>query len=52
MKEESETFKILSDLYHKRMNVLDELNFKGEKLAKLEVSQTKIAEVKESNNLG
>ena len=34
------------------MNALDKLNFKGEKLAKLEVSQTKIDEAKESNNLG
>ena len=52
MQEESETFKILSDLYHDRRIALDELHFKGIKLEKLGVSKTKIDAVKESNNLG
>ena len=52
MQEESETFKILSDLYHDRRIALDELHFKGIKLEKLGVSKTKIDAVKESNNVG
>ena len=52
MQEESETFKILSDLYHDRRIALDELHFKGIKLEKLGVSKTKINAVKETNNLG
>ena len=52
MQEESETFKILSDLYHDRRIALDELHFKGIKLEKLGVSKTKIDAVKESNNEG
>ena len=51
MQEESETFKIFSDLYHDRRIALDELHFKGIKLEKLGVSKTKIDAVKESNNL-
>ena len=52
LQEESETFKILLDLYHDRRIALDELHFKGIKLEKLGVSKTKIDAVKESNNLG
>ena len=52
MQEESKTFEIFSDLYYKRLNALNELDFKGEKLANLGVSKTKIDEVKKSNNLG
>ena len=52
IQEESETFKIFSDLYYKRINVLDELNFKGKNLAKLGVSQTKTDDAKELNDLG
>ena len=52
LQEESETFKILLDLYHDRRMALDELHFKGIKLEKLGVSKTKIDAVKESNNLG
>ena len=51
MQEESETFKIFSDLYHNRRIALDKLHFKGTKLEKLGVSKTKIDAVKESNNL-
>lgn len=35
IQEEFENSEIFSDLYYKRINALDELNFKGEKLAKL-----------------
>ena len=52
MHEESETFKIFSDLYHDKRIALDELHFKEAKLEKLGVSKTKIDAVKESNNLG
>ena len=52
IQEESETFKIFSDLYYKRINPLDEVNFKGKNLAKLGVSQTKTDEAKELNDLG
>ena len=52
IQEESETFKIFSDLYYKRINALDELNFKDKNLAKLGVSQTKTDEAKELNDLG
>ena len=52
MQEESETFKIFSDLYHGRRIALEELHFKGTKLEKRGVSKTKIDVVKESNNLG
>ena len=44
MQEESKTFKTLPDLYYKKINALDELSFKGEKLAKFGVPQTKIGE--------
>ena len=50
MQEESETFKMFSDLYHDRRIALDELHFKGTKLGKLRVSKTKIDAVEESNN--
>ena len=52
MQEESETFKIFSDLHHDRRIALEELHFKGTKLEKLGVSKTKIDMVKESNDLG
>ena len=51
MQEESETFKIFSDLYHDRRIAQDELHFKGTKLEKLGVSKRKIDTVKELNNL-
>ena len=51
MQEEPETFEIFSDLYSKRIDVLCELDFKGDKLEKLEVSRTEIDKVKELNNL-
>ena len=50
MQEESETFKIFSEMYYKRINALDELCLKEIKLEKLGVS--KIDKVKESKNLG
>ena len=52
MQEESETFKMFSCLYHKRLNALYELDLKGKKLVRLGVSQTKIDAAKESSNLG
>ena len=52
MQEESETSEIFSDLYHKRLNALYELDLKGERLVKLGLSQTKNDEAKKSNNLG
>ena len=52
MQEESETFKMFSDLYHDRRIALDKLHFKGTKLEKLGISKTKIDVVKESNDLG
>ena len=52
MQKESETSEIFSDLYHKRLNVLYELDLKGERLVKLGLSQTKNDEAKKSNNLG
>ena len=52
MQEESETFKMFSRLYRKRLNALYELDLKGKKLVRLGVSQTKIDAAKESSNLG
>ena len=52
MQEESETFKMFSNLYHDRRIALDKLHFKGTKLEKLGISKTKIDVVKESNDLG
>ena len=39
MQEESETFKIFSEMYYKRINALDELCLKEIKLEKLGVSK-------------
>ena len=50
--EESESFKIFSDLYYDRRIEPDELRFKVIKLEKLGVSKAKIDAVKKSNNLG
>ena len=52
MQEESETFKIFSNLYSKIIKALDKLYLKEIKLEKSRVSKTKIDAVKESNNLG
>ena len=52
MQEESETFKIFSNLYSKIIKALDKLYLKEIKLEKSGVSKTKIDAVKESNNLG
>ena len=52
MQEESQTFKIFSDLYDDRRIARDKLHFKGIKLEKLGVSKTQIDAVKKSNNLG
>ena len=52
MQEESEIFEIFSDLNSKRIDALDKLDFKREKLEKLGVARTEIDKVKELNNLG
>ena len=52
MQGEAETLKIFPDLHYKTINVLDESNSKGVKLARLGVSQTKTDKAQESNNLG
>ena len=52
MQEESETFEIFSDLCHKRLDALYELDLKVRKLEKLGVSRARIDEAKESSNLG
>ena len=52
MQEESETFEIFSDLYHKRLDALYGLYLTARKLKKLQVSRARIDHAKESSNLG
>ena len=52
LQEESETFEVFLDLYHKRLDALYELDLKARRLEKLGVSRARIDETKEKNNLG
>ena len=52
MQEESETFKVFSYLYFKRIKALNKFCLNKIKLEKLGVSKPKTDAVKDSNNLG